>query len=211
MADNLAQYGFRPFSRRTSAPPVVRTVATGQDDQDDNSASVGINIGDPVTQVSTGGVIVCKTTIKPWGIVVGIKAYYDGTRMVYGKAVPNQTSWGTVEERRTQVLVQPVESYNWEIDADDNVGPSAAACNTYALFLSHIGLNASHTCIKVGTKATPKLDISSAAVTEDLVWRIENVSPTLYNKDFSGANVKLIVSCNDGLWAGMPATSIVGV
>ena len=209
MADNLAQYGFRPFSRRTSAPPVLRSVATGQDDRDDAAASVGINIGDPVTQVDTGGVIVCKTTVKPWGIVVGINAYYDGTRMVFGKALPNQTSWGSVEDRRSLLLVQPVESYNWEIDCDNATLPAGAA-TTRALWETVIGNNVTHVCVKVGTKATPLIDISTAATTEDLVWRIERISPTLYNKDFTGANVKIVVSCNDGMWAGMPATSIVG-
>jgi len=206
MVDNLALYGFRPFSRRTNATPVWRTVATGQDDRDDAAASVGINIGDPVTQVDTGGVIVCKTTVSPWGIVAAIGPYYDGTRMVYGKALPNQTSWGTVEERRSKVLVWPVEAFIWEVDVDD-----ATTATTYAGYIAFIGENLNHVCVRSGTKATPKIDISTHATTEDLDWRVEGISPSLYNKDFSGANVKILVSCNDGMWAGMPATSIVGI
>jgi hypothetical protein len=178
---------------------MVKSVASGQDDVDDAAVSVGLYPGDPVKLVSTGGVIISLTTEAVWGIVVGILPYWDGTRMVPGPKLPNQTTWGTVEERRSQVLVVPASAGVWEIDCDD----TAAAYDTKGEYEAFVGENVTHT-VPGGTasgvaptdSADPYIDISTHATTNTLTWRIEGVSPTAENQDFATTYVKMLVSIN---------------
>src|SRR3990167_5737804 len=110
MADNQHLYGFRYVrSRYGSAFPglIYKTVATGQDDVDDAAVSVNLRPGDPVKLVSTGGVTLAVTTDAVFGIIHTIGPYWDGAKMVFGKHLPNQNSWGTVEDRRPMLGIIP--------------------------------------------------------------------------------------------------------
>jgi hypothetical protein len=210
MADNTHQYGFRFHSWKNGPVDwVVRGVATAQNDTDDGAAhSVGLWPGDPVKQVNTGGVTLAITTEACWGIIMGVKQYWDGTVVRKGSYLPNATAWGTVESRRSELYVCPVEAAYWEIDCDD-----AVTATTRAAYHAFIGENCTHVCpgIAWGStyKADPKLDISLHAVTNTLVWRIEGISSTKQNRFWDGNYVKLIVSCNQAQRANAPEASEV--
>lgn len=211
MADNVHLYGFRwSVSANGSAQPYVQRmhVATAQDDVDDSSNSVNINIGDPVKKVSTGGVMVALTTEIVYGIVMGIERYYDASTglMRSGPYYPNQTAWGTVEARRGYVLVAPAAQGIWEIDCDDKV-----TATTEATYRALVGENSEHVVPgnTSATSADPYLDISLHATTATLGWRIVDISPTQYNRDFSGSYVKVLVRVNESAEAGMPATGSI--
>lgn len=213
MANNQHKYGFRPVRGRYSSviPSLIwKTVATGQNDTDDAAVSCALRIGDPVKLVSTGGVTLCKTTDSCYGIIGAIGPYWNGTRMVFGNYLPNQTAWGTVEDRRSMVGVWPASSCYWEIDVDENT-----TATTKAGYVAFLGENCTHVVpgdASTGTNfADPRLDISLHATTASLVWRIEEISDSAENKDFSGTNVKLIVTCNKTQEAQQAATTIAGV
>lgn len=202
MANNTHLYGFRWHSARNGGKempaPMRKHVATSQNDQSDGAAaSVDLNIGDPVKLVSTGGVTLANTTDAVYGIIVGIAPYWNGTAMTPGKKLPNQTNWGTVESRRSYVYVVPAKAGYWEIDVDE-----ATTFTTEATYRAAIGENVDHTCVGSGTTADPRIDISGHATTSTLGWRIEDISPSLHNRDFSGTNVKIIVSVNESQEAG---------
>lgn len=212
MANNAVKYGFRPYlgsAGGVSYPKAVRkSVATAYQATDDNAVSVDLNVGDPVELVDDGTVELANTTDAVWGIVASVEPYWDGTRMTPGTKLPGGTAWGTVEARRTWVNVIPVNACQWEVDVDENT--SATTFTAYQLL---VGNNVTHTCINaLGTAtAEPLLDISLAATTAGLVWRIEAVSQSAENRDFSGTRVKLVVSCNISQAAGQAATTIAGV
>jgi hypothetical protein len=215
MADNEAYYGFRPYMGNhkgggTCHPKTVRcTVATAYQAQDDGSGfSVDLNIGDPVKLVSTGTIALANTTESVFGIVAGFEYYWDGDVMRPTNKLPGGNAWGTVEERRPWVHVIPANACLWEVDVDDST-----TATTFAAYQAFVFENVEHTCVGVSADATatPKLDISGHATTAGLGWRIEGVSQTKSNRDFSGANVKLIVSCNTSQDSGQAATTIAGV
>jgi hypothetical protein len=200
MADNGHKYGFRWAQGQGTCPaPVYKTIATSIDHQDDGSNSVGIRPGDPVKLVSTGAVTIALTDQPVWGIVTVIAPYWDGTKMVKGNMMPNQNAWGTVEARRPYVGVVPAKAGMWEIDCDDNT-----TATTLAAYVALIGENANHDVPGNTTDGTadPFLRIAGAATDDQLGWRIEGVSKTLENKDFSGLYVKLLVNVNDSQEAG---------
>lgn len=214
MANNTARYGFRLFHGGgvTSPPPVECTVATGYQGTNDAAGfNVGMSVGDPVALVATGTVGIALTTAAVWGVVVGVKQYWDGSKLVSGKYVPGATAWGTIEDRRTIVLVQRFDPLSvWAINVDENT--SAITEAAYRLW---IGENCTHLCVGDNTTdsskptANPKLDISLHATTASLVFRIVGISPV--SQDFSGTNVELLVQANVGQQAGQAATTIAGV
>jgi len=213
---NRHQYGFRwawSYNGNTMPAAEVWPVASGQNDVDDAAAAININVGDPVARVNTGGVIVATTGVDPYGIVVGINQYWDGTNLRKGKFLPHATLW-TSEALRSEVLVIPVRAGYWECDCDDGVTATTPA--TYRA-LRHS--NVTHVCPgnTVQANANPMLDISTTNVTNTLEWRIVDVSRTMENQDFAtlttvgtpaitSAFVKLIVRSNVSTEAGEVAS-----
>ena len=207
--DNVKRYGFRwsiAGNGGKSCPnPLYYTVASGQNDTNDGAGfSVDLNVGDPVKMVNDGGVSLALTTEEVLGIITTISPYWDGTRMVFGNKLPNQTTWGTNEERRSYVGIVPATAGTWEIDCDDKV--TATTKTAYELL---IHLNTEHVVpgIAAQTSADPMLDISLVNTTNTLIWRIVGISRTLENQDFSGSYVKLLVQINVGEEAGFVATA----
>jgi hypothetical protein len=202
--DNAPRYGFR-WSKAANGgvdhpKPIWMSVASAASfDVSSGAANVRLRPGDPVVRASTGGVTLVngvedsQTAIAPYAIVVAVGPYWDGTKMVFGNSLPSDTTWGTVQERRSMVGVVPVDAGVWEIDCDD-----ASTATTEAAYLAFIGENANFqlTGTTGQSYAYPKLDISSHATTGSLVWRIVGISGTQDNRDFSGANVKLLVQPN---------------
>ena len=214
MADNKTQYGFRwasAWNGGKSCPvPIKMTVASGQDDQDDGSNSVDINIGDPLKALAAGGVGLAVTTDPIDFICVGILPHWDAGQGVMrpNSKLPNQTTWGTVEARRSYVMCVPATAGLWEIDCDDS-----STATTFAAYVALIHSNCNHVVAgnTANTSAKPEIDISSTAATETLELRIMGISETAENKDFSGAQVKLIVAVNETNLPGSAATNVVGL
>lgn len=216
MADNTHYYGFRPVASRYASgnlPIIERTVISGQDHQDDGSASVVIRPGDPVKQVSNGGINIALTDEDVWGIVAWIGPYWDGTKMVRGGHLPNQNTWGTVEARRPTIGVYPADCAIWEIDCDT----AEAAYDTIAEYTDMIGENVQHTVPGTTLNGTlvadPFIDISAQATTNTFGWRIEGISKNFSNQDFTGNYVKMLVTVNAYQGANAPANAniIAGV
>jgi hypothetical protein len=212
MADNRSYYGFRPYigdpNGGVSFPQTVRKwVATGADHVDDGAVSMDLNIGDPVKLVNDGSVLLAVGGDIVWGIVAGFEYYWDGDFMRPTNKLPNQNAWGTVEERRPWVHVIPARACWWEIDVDDNT-----TATTKAAYLALVGENCEFTCAGDTStlKASPLADISTHATTQDHSLRIEGISDSRNNEDFSGERVKIIVSFNDTSHAGQAATVITG-
>jgi len=182
-------------------------IATAQDDQDDAAGtSVALGVGDPVIRVATGGVTLSPTTNAVWGVIWGPCIYWDGTTMVQGNYVPNQTAWGAVESRRSMVAVMPAKACYWEVDCDD-----ATTATTRAAYHALIFRNVDHYSTASGGRADTMIDISGHATTEHFSWTIYAISETKHNRDFSGAYVKLVVAANDSEEAGSAATNIAGL
>lgn len=213
MANNTSKYGFRPaFGGQGGIPcpkPQRMSVASAYQGQDDASGfSVDLNIGDPVSLVSTGTVGLANGGDPVWGVIVGFGYYWDGEVMTPTNRLPGGNTWGTVEERRPWVWVVPANACQWEVDVDENT-----TATTFAAYQLLVGQNIDHQCVGDATtaQARPLLDMATVTVAADTTWRIEAVSQTQDNRDFSGERVKLIVSCNESQAAGQAATTIVGV
>lgn len=214
MANNTARYGFRLHHGGgvTSPPPVECTVATGYQATNDGAGfSVGLSVGDPVNLVSTGTVALALTTTAVWGVIVGVKQYWDGSKLVSGKYVPGATAWGTIEDRRTILLVQRFDPLSvWAINVNDNT-----TATTEAGYRAFLGENCTHTCPGDNTTdsskptANPKMSIATHATTASLVFRLVGISPT--SQDFTGTGVELLVRANISQDAGQAATTIAGV
>lgn len=204
MADNTQRYGFRWSTaanggRPMPSPEEVIVASAESFDVNGGASNVAIGPGDVVRRKSTGGVGQCDGAeggggaLSPAFIVVGIKPYWDGTKMVYNTVLPSDTTYGTVLERQTKLLVVPVEAGNWEIDCDD-----AATATTEAAYQAFIGeyCDHRHDVTSTNTRFYPRLDISTHNTTSTLLWRIVGISKTLENQDYSGNYVKLIVYPN---------------
>lgn len=196
MADNDARYGLRIHSTLSGSGtpvPEVMVVATGYQGSL-NSTDVDINIGDPIKRVAAGTAQHCDAGDDIYGVCVGIKQYWDGTVVRSGPSLPGATAWGTVEERRSEILVVRADQCVWEIDCDDKT--TATTLPAYRLLQ---GTNADFAyggADAATDKAHPRLDISDAATSEGTM-RIVGVSPTPFNVDFSGLYVKLLVIANN--------------
>lgn len=203
--DNPIKYGFR-FARsrwgRTEPTPLKMTVATAESfDVSSGTSNVFLGPGDPVVRLSTGGVTLCPATSPPFGVVVGVGPYWNGTFMEPTDKLPSDTAWGTILDRQSTVYVVPFEQAYWEIDCDD-----AATATTKAAYQAFVNENCSFIlCGGVSghapttnspARAHPRLDIATHAVTDSLILRIVAVSDTVDNQDFTGNYVKMIVELN---------------
>lgn len=178
--------------------PERRIVATAESfDVSSGPSNVALGPGDPVKLLSTGGVTLCEgnetTAIAPYGIVVAVGKYWDGTKMVQGSTLPSDTSWGTILDRQSTVYVIPFVAGIWEIDCDD-----ATTATTEAAYQALINENADYKLSGASgeTRAKPRLDISTHATTNSLTCRIFGISGTMYNQDFTGNYVKVLVRAN---------------
>lgn len=228
MADNVSRYGFRPVGL-TGGPghpkPIMKIVATSASfDVSGGIQNAALRAGDVVTLASTGGVTLCggtensQTPVNPYGVVVGVLPYYDSTigqsgAMRPSSSLPSDIAWGTNLARQSKLLIQPfLPGLVFEVDCYDNT-----TATTEAAYQAFIGENAS--MINSGAASTtppwarPKLDIATHATTATLCFTIVGISPTMDNVDFSGANVKLLVTANiaqDGAY-GLIGTGRLGV
>lgn len=216
MADNRHKYGFRFYSSitgvgRTSG--IEGTVTSGY--QANVVSNVGLSIGDPVAYNAAGNFELAEdvTADRFFGVIVAInKARIDSN----GKSrpasyLPGGTTW-TNEVDRSSITVLPFGRDIWECDVDD-----AVTATTLAAYRALVGLNVpiayrlDLTSDVNKPRADPVLDISLAATTAGLDFRIMGVSKTQENQDFSGANVKLLVQLNVGSEPMLGTTGVVGL
>jgi hypothetical protein len=207
MADNLAYYGFRLFRGATTEPPQVfrAPVASNYDSTTPvGTAGCGFHVGDPVTLLSTG--MVQQLVISDgspteaefafsYGCVVGIEPYFDITlgqvgAMKRATFLPTGITYGTNLERQSNLLLVSMAGNVFEVDCDDNV-----TATTLAAYQALVGENCALSYSAVAPNSFPKLDISTHKTAIEQ-FRIVGISPTLANQDFSGNNVKLLVTGN---------------
>lgn len=217
MADNRIEYGFRFYKNLYGGdgPQLQKGFcATAQSfDVNNGAANVSLRRGDPVVRLSTGGFALCDGNegaggaVAPYGICMGIIQAYDATsgRTLPADSLPSDIAWGTNLERQSLIWVCPVQSALWEIDCDD-----ATTATTEAAYQALLGGNANMVLAGASGEsyANPRLDISTVNTTNTLVWRIDMISPTRNNVDFSGNYVKLIVKPN--IWQG-PEVNATGI
>src|SRR5262245_34885111 len=206
MADNVGRYGFRWVRGHdgSKAMPMVEehTVATAASfDVNAGAQTVNLRKGGPVRMATDGTVTLCDGAeggggaLVPYGIVVGIKQYFDGSRLkVSPEFLPSDIAWGTVRERRSAVFVTPISAGVWEIDTYE----TNASWDTEAEFEAFIGENADYTLTGASGElyANPKIKISVHATTNTLMLRLVAISKTVENSDFTGNFVKLHVVAN---------------
>lgn len=185
-------------------PPIVRKpVATGYRALSTVSASAVYydwQEGDPCLITTDGSIIISagaeddSPAASVYGIIAGWEPLYDsslGAMHPQNKYPSAGVVWGTNEQRRSWARVIPVVDQLFEIDVDENT-----TATTFAAYQDMVGENVDHILSGVAGDMDPRLDISTNAPTNSLLWRIHAVSRTAYNQDFSGTNVKLIVTAN---------------
>lgn len=200
--DNLSLRGFRFYSTLSgSATPVtlpgfVDTLESF--DVASGGSNCTLTAGDLVRRKASGGweqADGSEATAESVGAVVhSVGNYWDAGlgRMRPTDKLPSDVAWGTNLERRSTIRLIPVESAIWEVDV------TGGSATTRADYDAMGGANANHvlTGSTDGGFLLPKLDLATLASTSTLFWRVVGVSQTQANKDFSGANVKLLVVAN---------------
>jgi hypothetical protein len=219
VADNYHRYGFRFYKGQFGELPkgeIYHVADAYQAQVDGAGASVDLNIGDPVKMVADGSVALANTTDSVYGIIVAVHKIWESAMSATRPAdrVPGGTTGGGVIDRTTQVEVVPARGIVWECDVNDNV-----TATTEVAYRALIHENVEHACagdfsIAGRPKADPRLAISThngAAGGAALGWRIVGISKNQHNRDFSGANVKLLVKVNESSEAGAAAATVPGI
>jgi hypothetical protein len=217
MANNRAKYGFRFYSSQhgTGRASGIESGVTSayQANVGSGNVNVGISIGDPVAYNAAGNFELAEdvTADRFFGVVVAIRnaRIESNGKSRPASYLPGATSY-TNEVDRSSLIVLPFANNIWEVDA---VGGAATTLAAYRLL---VGLNANmiYTTDVTNTdkpRARPELDLSTAAVTAGLDFRIMGVSKTQENQDFSGTGVKLLVQLNLGSDPALGTTGVVGL
>lgn len=200
MADNVKKYGFRWSISGNGKPlpePIEYVVADAyQATIDGGGTNVGLSIGDPVKQVSTGTVALANAGDAIFGIIVGFGPRWDGYLMQPTNYLPGATTGGGINERLSRVYVVPASLGLWEVDCDDKT-----TATTEAAYRALIHQTCDHACPGDTSnasfpKANPMLDISTQG-TGSAQWKIVRIGQTVENQDFSGLYVKLIVKVSE--------------
>lgn len=224
MTDNVSKYGFRLVQNASAhVNPIMKIVATAESfDVSGGLQNAALGAGDVVKLLSTGGVTLAAgnetTPDNPYGVIVGVLPYYDSSIGLAGamrpsNVLPSDIAWGTNLSRQSKLIVVPfMPGQLWEVDVDDS-----STATTEAAYQAFIGENVSMintaAANTVPPRVAPKIDISTHATTATLCFTIAGISPTMENVDFSGANVKLLITPNiaqDGAY-GLIGTGRLGV
>jgi len=173
---------------------------------------VHLNIGDPVVLAADGCINIaqCALCATPstsiFGIVMGFEPLYNATKGVMEPASKYPSAgitYSTNYNRASWALVCPVEDgVIFSAACDD-----ASTFTTWATYETavHENVDFSTDYANANGDCTPKLDISTHATTNTLIWTIVGIDPTMDNRDFSGTGVRLLVRCN------LPQPSTTGV
>ncbi len=212
--DNQAYYGFRlfrgaGFGSAIGTPQVLRVpVASNYDSTTPTggTAGVGFTVGDVVSQKSDGTVQHCVVDATPTpgensaalGVVVGIEPWFDSSIGQAGAlrrtpTLPAGVIYGTNLERQSNLLIVSMAGNVFEVDVNDNT-----TATTQAAYTAFIGEQVTLVYNAVAPKAFPRINISTHTVGTGTQgqFRILGISPNFANQDFSGLNVKLLVTGN---------------
>lgn len=183
---------------------------------DDYQASISggndvhFGTGDVCYYTDAGGVAMAngaETTVQiPYGVVVGVKQYFDGVNVRSGEYIPGASTGGGVHKRRSIVQVIPMPWAIWSAEVDE-----AVTATTRGAYEALIHRNVQH----ISTEATsgrqsPKLDISEHNTTATFGLRIVGIDETQDVRDFSLAGVRLLVAANASSFP-TAATPVVGI
>lgn len=209
---NIASYGFQVHQSLVAdhVRPLEFNVADAYQAAVSSGGDVDLGVGDVVQYAAAGGVSLADgaetTPDVPYGVIVGVKQYFDGLNNAFRDPVPGGSTGSGVHNRRTIVQVIPLPWALWSAEADD------ATLTTLAAYEGLIHSNVSHINTEgVTNRATPKIDRSSTNTTATLGFRVVGVDGTLDANDYSATGVRLIVAANTHSFAGAAATPIVGV
>lgn len=218
MADNVSRYGFRWYRSLTAhTGPVIEQgyIASGTAFNVNNGAQgVRLRMGDPVIRLDTGYFTLCDGTegsggvVVPYGIVMSIKSPVYNSAV--GFALPQNyiasgATYTNVLTDGFEISICRLDTAIWEVDCDDAVlGANGtvwtgAAATSQTAWLGGQGLNVSHALKGASGElyANPKIDISTATTTSTLPFKIQKVNfDNLENVDYTGANVKILVTAN---------------
>lgn len=200
-------YGLRPYIVQGNGHglSIPKRVASGYT-VTLNGTACGIGIGDPVKLVSDGTVGICEAGQDVFGVVVGVKQYWDGTYLTTGSYVPSASgAYSTNYSRETVVEVCPVNGALFIGLTDE----TSSSYDTYAEFRAFEGENVSIIQLGTGGRATTLIDISTHATTNTLVWTIVGVPGPDSQVDFASPYVPLILQANLMQSGGLDA--ILGV
>lgn len=211
MADNQSLYGFRLYRASLGnggggpvAVPV--TVASNYDSTTPvGTAGVGFHVGDVVNQLTDGSVqhvlagdgTTSTITRRPLGVVVGIAPVFNVAKGQFGvmdrfNFLPAGVTYGTNLERQSTLLIVPIEGNTFEVDVK-----GSAVASTLAGFQALVGANVDLVYTAVAPSAFPTLDsVLANYTTATRQFRVTGVSQSVANQDFTGANVKLLVTGN---------------
>jgi hypothetical protein len=199
--DNLLQYGFQPYKWRHGPTYRTKLIASAASfDVSGGAQNVGLWPGDVVITAGDQSLALCtgsensQTPVSPQYVVIATGFQWDATvgKMMLKHSHADAVTY-SLAQRAGRVFVAAVEDAIWSVVVDD-----ITTATTEADYQELVDLNVD--MINAGAtgelKANPKLDISSAATTATLKWRIVGIDPTKDNRDFSGANVRLLVVPN---------------
>lgn len=197
--DNIAVYGFRHISGPKNFQQFIVAASTSFD-VSGGAQNVYLRPGDVVLRAADGGIDLCNgsetTAQAPFGVVAGIDFQYNAATGLMEKndGLASDIDYSTDLNRQSKVIVIPFSRDQiWEVDADD-----AVTFTTKAAYQAAQGLNFNF--INKGASgerwANPRIDISSAATTDSLMFNFANLANTANNRDFSGLYVKLFVRPN---------------
>lgn len=207
MADNVAMYGFRPATGGLGFGQMGRTIhlpvaSNYSSTTPVGTAGVGFRAGDVVVQLTDGTLQHCVVDSSPTvaefsaplGVVIAVAPWFDSTigqngAMRRADNLPTGVVYGTNLDRQSFLEILPIAGAEFEVDV------SGGAATTLAAYQALVGSNCDLIYSAVAPKAFPRINLGANDTTAR-AFRIVRVSPTLNNQDFSGLNVKLIVTGN---------------
>jgi hypothetical protein len=203
MGDNILAYGFRPWKCLTGEPNFLTKIPASSQafNVTGGTQNVAIVPGDVLVSAVDQGVDLCAgsetTAVDPEYILAGVDWQWDATsgKMIFAHGLASGIAYSTNIERQSKVRVLKVQDFIWEVCCDD-----AVTATTRAAYQALVGLNTSFKNTGAAGETPPRakalLDISLAATTNTLEWRIWGISPSKENRDFAGNYVRLLVTCN---------------
>lgn len=203
MADNPVKYGWIYHSTISGGPcphPIRHFIDTAESfDVNSGLANAALAPGDLVRIKASGGLEQADgtedTAEAAYGVVSQIGPYWDGDVMRHAYALPSDIAWGTNIQRRSTAMVIPVEGVIWSAPVDDIVTATTRA--TYdALIMSNVDHVLTGATGDSPARLNPKIDISTTATTNTLLWRIIGIDESVANLDYSEDNVRVLVRAN---------------
>lgn len=208
MANNVHRYGVRFYKSGTGSgiPSPDEYVIASSYTANVGGADVDMNIGDPVELLADGTVrLAADGAVDPGqflGVIVGFSNVKDPVFTGTGRPssfLTRGTTWAT-KATQSRALVIPFSNHIWEMDVSAN----GTSSDTETEYLATIG-NAFPLTYSADTtnadrpKANPLLDFTTVTNTASDHFMVWGISKTMFNVDFTGNFVKMLVKLNEGI------------